>query len=127
MVNKAAKFFTWFTTSIDNILRRIDMKIAVGLSLVILGVFILAYPQQGTVARIVHYGGSALGYGVTSVIFGGILLQNPRTKSFPILISPIILYIVGFIELIWSVYGTPTPLVIYGLCGLFLLKEIIRR
>lgn len=127
MKKRIGDFIERVTLGIDTALRRLDMKSATGLALVILGMLIIIYPDQGTVARIVHYGGSSWGYGITSIIFGMYLFRNPDTRAYALLISPIVLYIAGFVELIWSVYGIPTPLVIYFLCGLYLLKESIRR
>lgn len=131
IVNKLPRPIIIFLTKafdyVEKWIAELDTRTVVALCLVLLGLFILQYPRGSTLARLIEYGGSITGYGVTSIIFGGLLLKFPHTKAYVLLITPMILYVIFFSEFLVFSQGVPTPLIFYGLTLFFLIKEAVKR
>jgi hypothetical protein len=131
IVNKLPRPIIVFLTKVFDYVERwiseLDTRTVIALSLVLLGLFILQYPRGSTLTRLVEYGGSITGYGVTSILFGGLLLKFPHTKAYMLLITPMILYAIFFSEFLVFSQGVPTPLIFYGLTLFFLIKEAVKR
>ncbi len=101
----------------------IDSRTFIGIGIIVLGWAVASYPNVGTAGRIGNAGISPVGFGVYTLICGGLILRYPKSTWFLLLALPIILYALFFIDYVISASGSPAPVVIYILACLYVLKE----
>lgn len=125
-MNKVNKVLLWIraiNVSVHSTFGRIDSRTLIGAGLLWLGVFIIRSPDVGSAQHMANFGVSPFGFGIVSVICGGVILRYPQSDAFLLLAMPMIFYAIFFINYMLTLNEVLSPVVMYILALLYIFKE----
>lgn len=89
---------TKFSDVVDRFIEALDERSVYGYGQIGAGVAILMSPQSGVSATMTGWGFTAETFAVMLIIIGITIVVNPKTKWYPVLLFPFLVYITAWIN-----------------------------